>query len=62
MKTLTFNLIGRTVKEIHFDSNDLKHIKYAEKQKARLENAGYSLAKELVGFCSTTLIYKKVTA
>lgn len=61
-ETLTFNMVAKTVKEIRFSTDDLEGIQYAERQKARLENQGFTLIREKAGFHSATLVYRKVTA
>jgi hypothetical protein len=58
-ETLTFNMVAKTVKEIRFSTEDLEGIKYADRQKARLENQGFTLVREKAGFHSTTLVYRK---
>lgn len=58
-ETLTFNMIAKTVKEIRFNTDSLAGIQYAERQKTRLENQGYTLIREKVGFNTATLIYRK---
>ena len=59
-QTLTFNMIGRTVKEIRFSTDNLESIQYAERQKARLENQGFTLIREKAGFNSATLVYRRM--
>lgn len=46
------------IKHIKTDWNDLKSIKQAERQKARLENAGYTLIAESIRFNQSTLTYE----
>ena len=48
---------GRKV--IITDWNDLKSIKKSEREKSRLENAGYTLVKESAGLTTSTLIYEE---
>ena len=54
---------GRTArvdrKIVTVDWNDTKSIKNAERQKARLENAGYSLIQTTGGLFTTKLFYEK---
>ena len=52
---------GTTTKTVIVDWTDLKSIKVAERQKARLENDGYTLigTKAPVGGNAAKLIYRK---
>ena len=59
MKTSTFELSNRTVKELKYNVDDLMDIKRAEKQKTRLENDGFNLKFTNLGFHSCTMGYVK---
>lgn len=65
MKIATFDFLNRTCKELRFDSDNLKSIEWAEKQKTRLENLGYTLKFTDCGLFSTTMgyvLYKRLKA
>ena len=47
----------RIVIDIQLD--DIKNIKAAEREKAKLENDGYKLVYESAGFSNAMLIYEK---
>ena len=59
MKISTFKFSNREVKELRWQSDNLKSIQWAERQKARLENLGFSLKASSSGFCSDYLAYVK---
>jgi hypothetical protein len=46
-------------KEVKVDWNDLKSITKAERQKSKLENAGYTLVQTKGGLTTSTLVYEK---
>ena len=58
-KIATYKFSNREVKELRYSTEDLKSIQWAEKQKARLENAGFNLKSSSVGFTFSTLGYVK---
>lgn len=59
MKVITHNFTDRIVKEILIQTWRPESIAYAERQKTRLENSGYTLVRESAGIDTASLIYKK---
>lgn len=48
----------KSIETIRIFWNDLKSIKSAERQKAKLENAGYQLISAFGGMNESVMIYK----
>lgn len=59
MKLSTYKFKDRVVKELFFSTDSLDDLKKAEKQKAKLENAGFNLFYSSGGFFSAKLGYVK---
>lgn len=59
VKVLTFKFSNRTVKELRFNTDNVEDIAKAEKQKARLENEGYTLKHNSASLFSSIFGYVK---
>lgn len=60
IKKKTNNMEGLKMKKIEIDLRSEQSMKQAEKKKTRLENKGYTLTMEDIGFVRAVLFFEKV--